>query len=309
MEKVKIIDLNEDLYEVTSESIIAGVKKLPLKKESASDTERIVAFGHFIGIIADEPTLTEVTAVLRQKGFLEKLEGFNFPSIGKPDIDHKIKSTLTGLSLICEHLAMFNEEINNLSSVSLINGFAEKLPQFQIQVDETIFKHNLPELVHFVRKKFIASMECLGDGFNEPDKRRHLKNLISVLSQLDYKSDNAVFGDDIAYLTTQLDTIVSERPVLPERFYKTFTPTGYRLFLHIMENYVQAENEGLAADVAYYYQKMKVDDYMHGKQVDFSDWFFEHYNVSVTKFRPLDELETPDRRRNYYDALEWLKQS
>lgn len=309
MKKTISIDFDEDLYEVTPESIINGINQVPAKEHGAADAERCITMGHIIGLIPNGETLDEVTSILKRKGFLEKLNGIEFPSIGDSVIDHKIKSTVTGLSFMVEHLAMLNDEINDRIGNRLKNRFADRIPPLEISVKGSVLKHNVPELADFVRRKFIASIECLADGFNEPDKRRHLKNLIAALSQLDYQSDRRTFVDDIGYLTTQLNSIVSDRPVLPERFYKTFTPTGYRLFLHIMDNYVQAENEGLAADIAYYYQKMKADDYMHGKQVDFSDWFFEHYNVSISKFRPLEELETPDRKRKYYDALEWLKRA
>jgi len=85
-----------------------------------------------------------------------------------------------------------------------------------------------------------------------------------------------------------------------------FCNNGFELFDHILKEYVKP-NRGRKADLIYYHRKMFADNYIHQRPIEFFKWFESNYDEVIEQTKTLSEVETPQRNKDYSNALDWFK--
>lgn len=86
---------------------------------------------------------------------------------------------------------------------------------------------------------------------------------------------------------------------------KIFQNNGYILFEFILEEYVR-KTRGRYAELAYYYWRMRIDNYILVTPKDFQKWFYLTYNENIGKIKSLSNVEKPYRKSYYTNAVIWL---
>jgi len=108
-------------------------------------------------------------------------------------------------------------------------------------------------------------------------------------------------------LTIEEKTPKDPKPEQPKHI-KIFANDGFILFDHIMNEYIK-DKRGWQTDISFYYQKMRIDGYIHQSHSEFINWFSKTYSKDIDKIKALTIIGRIDHReRNYSNALDWFKQ-
>lgn len=84
-----------------------------------------------------------------------------------------------------------------------------------------------------------------------------------------------------------------------------FQNKGFVLFEFLLEDYVK-KTRGRYAEIAYYYWRLRADNYIIVSPKVFQAWYSQNYNEDIGKIKSLSVLEKPNRKTNYLNAVIWL---
>lgn len=85
-----------------------------------------------------------------------------------------------------------------------------------------------------------------------------------------------------------------------------FAKDGFKLFQHMLENYIR-KGYGGKDDTSYFYRRMYDDKFIHQGLDKFRDWFEAGGYGVLGKIKSLKALESRYRDNDYKDSIEWLK--
>ena len=87
-----------------------------------------------------------------------------------------------------------------------------------------------------------------------------------------------------------------------------FSNNGFKLFEHILNEYVKPKNtQGRYEDLSYYYRCLFEDKFIHQKPETFRLWFIKTYDEEFTKIKTKLQATSPQRKKDYSSALDWFK--
>jgi hypothetical protein len=127
---------------------------------------------------------------------------------------------------------------------------------------------------------------------------------------IDYKKKEQLtlsFTKIIEFLKIKKQNLTSTvKTKTTQKHENIFCNNGFELFEHILKEYVKP-NRGRQADLIYYHRKMFADNYIHQRPTEFFKWFESNYDEVIEQTKTLSEVETPQRNKDYSNALEWFK--
>jgi hypothetical protein len=87
-----------------------------------------------------------------------------------------------------------------------------------------------------------------------------------------------------------------------------FCNNGFILFEYILNEYVKHER-GRLSDIHFFYWSMYNNEpqLIHQRPERFKEWFNEKYNEDLGKIKTFNEVNNPDRKIHYSNALNWFK--
>lgn len=96
--------------------------------------------------------------------------------------------------------------------------------------------------------------------------------------------------------------------VINEEHGEVFTKNGFKLFEHILNQYVKP-NRGRLRDIHYFYWAMfkHKNKYIHQRPEPFKEWFFKTYNEDLGQIKTFQIVQNPDRDKHFSNALDWFK--
>lgn len=88
-----------------------------------------------------------------------------------------------------------------------------------------------------------------------------------------------------------------------------FCNNGFELFNHILKEYVKP-TKGRQSDLIFYHRKMYdyKPQYIHKRPTEFFKWFEDNYDEVFGQLKTLSQVETPQRNKDFSNALDWFKQ-
>jgi hypothetical protein len=89
-----------------------------------------------------------------------------------------------------------------------------------------------------------------------------------------------------------------------------FSNNGFILFEHILKTYVRPKDiRGRESDLIFFYWKMYFEktQYIHVKPTVFFIWFDKNYDNIFGQLKTLQQVETPQRNKDFSNALDWFK--
>jgi len=95
----------------------------------------------------------------------------------------------------------------------------------------------------------------------------------------------------------------------PLKHENIFCNNGFELFNHILKEYVKP-TKGRQSDLIFYHRKMydNKPQYIHQRPTEFFNWFQNNYDEVFGQLKTLSQVETPQRNKDYSNALNWFKQ-
>ena len=87
-----------------------------------------------------------------------------------------------------------------------------------------------------------------------------------------------------------------------------FCNNGFELFNYILKEYVKPA-KGRQSDLIFYHRKMydNKPQFIHQRPTEFFNWFENNYDEVFGQLKTLSQVETPQRNKDFSDALEWFK--
>lgn len=97
--------------------------------------------------------------------------------------------------------------------------------------------------------------------------------------------------------------------ILNPKHENMFCNNGFVLFEHILNEYVKP-TKGRQSDLIYYYWKMYENEpqYIHQRPTEFFNWFEKEYKEITGQLKTLLQVVTPQRNKDFSNALSWFKQ-
>ena len=87
-----------------------------------------------------------------------------------------------------------------------------------------------------------------------------------------------------------------------------FCNNGFELFDYILKEYIKPkEIRGRYEDLSYYYRRLFDDKFIHQRPEPFKVWFNMEYEEEFSKIKTLYQVETPQRKKDFSNALGWFK--
>ncbi|MFA9188604.1 hypothetical protein [Flavobacterium magnesitis] len=90
-----------------------------------------------------------------------------------------------------------------------------------------------------------------------------------------------------------------------------FSNNGFKLFEHILNEYVKPKGtKGRLSDIHFFYWSMfnHEPQLIHQRPEPFKSWFFKHYqNEDLGKIKTYLQVEDPNRKKHFSNALDWFK--
>jgi hypothetical protein len=128
------------------------------------------------------------------------------------------------------------------------------------------------------------------------------------------KEDNLFLGmftdNEVIQLISSLDKD-NQHLKLNSKHPNIFYNNGFALFEHILNTYIKPINtKGRQSDLIYYYWKMYDNEpqYIHQRPTEFFNWFENNYDEVFGQLKTLSQVETPQRNKDFSNALDWFKQ-
>jgi hypothetical protein len=111
-------------------------------------------------------------------------------------------------------------------------------------------------------------------------------------------------------LLSDIDDATNQQQEQNPKHENIFSNNGFILFDHILKEYVKTKR-GRKSDIHFFYWSMYNNDpqYIHQRPEPFKKWFFDNYNFEdLGKIKTYNNVDDPDRRKHYSNALDWFKQ-
>lgn len=204
---------------------------------------------------------------------------------------HKKDKLITFLNDI--EFYLFVEKENLLTEITP-EMWEEKHNYYEAKGEKIPFKEVDNLLKKLKEKKGI-------DNSNEPDKIRY------------YCKEELFFPYEffcIYQLRTYVKNLIQKTQENPKHE-NIFSNNGFVLFEHILNEYVKPIGKrGRLSDIHFFYWSMHNNkpQLIHQRPERFKEWFFENYNEeNLGKIKTLKEVEDPDRKKHYSNALDWFK--
>lgn len=275
--------------------------------------------------ISDENLFISTKELFKRLPFYEK-------AINKEYIvflDESFKTCFT-ISLNGDEEALKCNEVElklrvSVFSIALLNElfiYYHRSLLIDLDVPEIIFKfknrkltHNLTEISNFINKQYFLTIKSkILDIPNKSEQEKEIKNMILSLSTADFENDSNVFENEIKYfkdLVIYLPEPDKEDTKLTRATTDNLHPTmfinnSFKLFEHILENYI-TENRGRINDISFYYWKMFNDDLIIQRPTPFISWFSKKYSEDVGQIKTLNYTSNTNRLKHYSTALDWFK--
>jgi len=278
---------------------------------------------------------------ITKQNFNEELEElFNIINWRRDILDkHQISNDKNKIKtqLVDENGNDFNEEYDKIISIGFIKlfKFSHKNNIYFMFcssiVYENTFENRFKEYenelidvkkIDFIKKEYTDVVNGYFDFINQTrwnteaqdfieialKKKRDF--LISLLLENNHKvvesyNPQSILPFDTVFIN--LNNPVKEQNPKHENI---FSNNGFILFDHILNEYVETKI-GRKSDISFYYRAMYNNDpqYIHQRPEPFKKWFFDNYNFEdLGKIKTYNNVDNPDRRKHYSNALDWFKQ-
>lgn len=269
---------------------------------------------NLIGAISDSTVLQRTVNYLRRNGYLNQPIGrLSLKSYNEQD-RIKILATIYSIRFYYQFQFGMNDWINSILPSSLLrkNNIPENLPKLSIFVEGRSIRHNMLEVVLARQLKVSLYDKMLLENLPKPEAEKVLKTYISDINDRHFITGHPFYGRMIEFFKNELISLPnhSASTIVQPAHTHVFSNNGFKLFSHILENYVSI-GRGRKADIAHYYWLMfeNKPPYIHQRPESFKSWFFEQYGEDLGKFRTLAALKNSDRKNNYLKSVDWLNSS
>lgn len=206
----------------------------------------------------------------------------------------------------------YKEKYNDLLESYLSNGY-EDLEQVDfINSEILIYSNYINKISSFRTRAFFSGREEWQGLENNLDEiETQLRN---KLYGIDNDFNEQIFINvDISF--TKIIEFLKLQKLNPTPTTKTtpkheniFCNNGFELFEYILNEYVKS-NRGRLSDIHFFYWSMHNNEpqLIHQRPEPFKDWFNEKYNEDLGKIKTYTQVENPDRKIHYSNALDWFK--
>jgi hypothetical protein len=199
---------------------------------------------------------------------------------------------------------------NDLLESYLSNGY-EDLEQIDFINSEILIYGNYIKKISFLRIRAHNSGRIDWQGWenNLDEIETQLKNkLYSIDNDFNeqiFINVNTSFEKIIKFLELQK---LNPTPKTNPKHENIFCNNGFELFEYILNEYVKS-NRGRLSDIHFFYWSMHNNEpqLIHQRPERFKEWFNEKYNEDLGKIKTYTQVENPDRKIHYSNALDWFK--
>lgn len=111
---------------------------------------------------------------------------------------------------------------------------------------------------------------------------------------------------------TKTPTVEIITKVFKEQFGEIFANNGFKLFEHILSQYIKPKGKrGRQSDLIFYYWKMYDSEtqYIHQRPTKFFEWFDKTYSETSGQLKTYSDVKTDQREKDYSRALDWFKEN
>jgi hypothetical protein len=118
-----------------------------------------------------------------------------------------------------------------------------------------------------------------------------------------------IYSDLINELNLKLVEKITN-PITTPKYENIFCNNGFELFDHILKEYIKPINtKGRQSDLIFYHRKLydNKPQYIHKRPTEFFKWFENNYAEVVGQLQTLSQVETPQRNKDFSNALDWFK--
>lgn len=223
----------------------------------------------------------------------------------------------------------YKEDVNSYFN-SFGNGIDD--PSNEWEIDEWI-ESELESLREIFTKEFNAltdkkkyffgcSFEIYQNTYNE-----RLSTFLNTFSDIDESVFiKQEFEKNIKYHTNEIiqkqieyslslrneflnnKTINKYQNISNKKHQDIFCNNGFELFIYILNEHIKPkESRGRYEELSYYYRCLHNNKFIHQRPEPFRVWFNMEYEEEFTKIKTLNQVETPQRKKNFSTALDWFK--
>jgi hypothetical protein len=216
-------------------------------------------------------------ALLEPDVFFKLINDFN--------IDYPFISENKIIELKC---AMIEENINTKDALTIIKNYRK---QYWILDAVVMFTPVIDKL-----KRVFKSID------SEISEQEMNLEVINYHIHLQTKREK-IYSD----LINELNLRLVEKITNPKHEH-IFCNNGFELFNHILKEYVKP-TKGRQSDLIFYHRKMydNKPQFIHQRPTEFFNWFENNYDEVFGQLKTLSQVETPQRNKDFSDALEWFK--
>lgn len=95
--------------------------------------------------------------------------------------------------------------------------------------------------------------------------------------------------------------------IVKEQYGEMFLNNGYKLFEHILSEYIKPKNTtGRYEDLSYHFRCLFEDKFIHQKPEPFRLWFNKKYAEDFSKIKTKIQTTSTQRKKDYSNALDWF---
>ena len=168
-------------------------------------------------------------------------------------------------------------------------------------------EENNRDWVTITEFKFLYPLEYLEylDTFEYKDK------ICVVLDENAIKKIDLLIKKDEEIKIKKFNNRIEQNLKSNPKHENIFCNNGFELFNHILKEYVKPLGKrGRLSDIHFYYWSMYNHEpqLIHQRPERFKEWFFNNYNSEdLGKIKTYNEVENPNRKKHYSNALDWFK--
>lgn len=205
----------------------------------------------------------------------------------------------------------YKEKYNDLLESYLSNGY-EDLEQIDFIESEILLYKKYININYSLSIENHFAGRTLSEGYNvilnatETQIKDKLYSIDSKFNEQTYTNINTSFTKIIKFLELQKLYPTTIKTNLKHE--SIFCNNGFKLFEYILNEYIKPI-KGRQSDLIFYYWKMYKNEpqYIHQRPTEFFNWFENNYNEVFGQLKTLSQVETPQRNKDYSNALNWFK--
>lgn len=206
----------------------------------------------------------------------------------------------------------YKEKYNDLLESYLSNDY-EDIEQIDFIESEILLYEKYKSINFSLRTSNHFAGRTLSEGYNvilnamEKQIRDKIYSIDNEFNEQLFKNVTLSFTKIIDFLELQKLNPSPTTKTNPKHE-NIFSNNGFVLFEYILNEYFKPKGMlGRYEDLSYYYRRLFEDEFIHQKSEPFKVWFIEKYEDEFSKIKTKDQVQTPQRNKDYSNALNWFK--